>query len=96
MMSKRRIICALGNTSYPLEVRVSTYTVSVNEEEANLEGLQPHPGTQVHCYRCSLPGLAEFTAYCCGGTGATTASIQAIALECRALFQTSINSARLI
>ena len=29
---------------------------------------QPHPGTQVRCYRCSLPGLAEFTAYCCGGT----------------------------
>ncbi len=29
---------------------------------------QPHPGTQGHCYRCSLPGLAEFTAACCGGT----------------------------
>ena len=23
---------------------------------------QLHPGTRSHCYRCSLPGLAEFTA----------------------------------
>ncbi len=30
---------------------------------------QPHPGTCTHCYRCSLPGLAEFTATHCGGTG---------------------------
>ena len=30
---------------------------------------QPHPGTQVSCYRCSLPGLAELTTCCCEGTG---------------------------
>ena len=29
---------------------------------------QPHPGTRVHCYRCSLPGLAGFTVCRCGGT----------------------------
>jgi len=33
---------------------------------------QPHPGTQVHCYRCSLPGLAGFAAYRCGGTDGST------------------------
>jgi hypothetical protein len=30
---------------------------------------QPHPGTRTHCYRCSLPGLAGFTANHCEGTG---------------------------
>jgi len=36
---------------------------------------QPHPGTRVGNYRCSLPGLAEFTTYHCEGTAwATTAS----------------------
>lgn len=30
---------------------------------------QPHPGTRANCYRCSLPGLAEFTAAHCEGTG---------------------------
>ena len=29
---------------------------------------QPHPGTQFHHYRCSLPGLAGFAADRCGGT----------------------------
>jgi len=29
---------------------------------------QPHPGTRVDSYRCSLPGLAEFTIYRCEGT----------------------------
>jgi hypothetical protein len=31
---------------------------------------QPHSGTRIHCYRCSLPGLAGFTIYRCGETGA--------------------------
>ena len=36
---------------------------------------QPHPGTRVSGYRCSLPGLAGFTAYRCEGTAwATTDS----------------------
>ena len=33
---------------------------------------QPNPahlGTQIRCYRCSLPGLAGFTTYRCEGTG---------------------------
>src|SRR5690606_2677684 len=30
---------------------------------------QPHPGTCRSCYRCSLPGLAGFTTWHCGGTG---------------------------
>ena len=30
---------------------------------------QPHPGTRVRCYRCSLPGLAGFTTCRCEGTG---------------------------
>ena len=29
---------------------------------------QPHPGTQLNRYRCSLPGLAGFTASHCGRT----------------------------
>ena len=29
---------------------------------------QPHSGTRVDNYRCSLPGLAGFTIYRCGGT----------------------------
>lgn len=29
---------------------------------------QPHPGTRVGNYRCSLPGLAGFTTYHCEGT----------------------------
>lgn len=29
---------------------------------------QPHPGTRVSYYRCSLPGLAGFAAYHCEGT----------------------------
>ena len=29
---------------------------------------QPHPGTRVHCCRCSLPGLTGFTMYRRGGT----------------------------
>ena len=33
---------------------------------------QPHPGTRVNSYRCSLPGLAEFTIYHCEGTVRTT------------------------
>jgi len=37
-----------------------------NEKGGGLN--QPHPGAQIHCYRCSLPGLAEFTAYCREGT----------------------------
>jgi len=30
---------------------------------------QPHPGAQVHCCGCSLPGLTGFTVYCREGTG---------------------------
>ena len=30
---------------------------------------QLHPGTRSHCYRCSLPGLAGFTAVRREGTG---------------------------
>jgi len=33
---------------------------------------QPYPGTQLYCYRCSLPGLAGFTANCRGGTNWAT------------------------
>ena len=33
---------------------------------------QPHPGTRENGYRCSLPGLAEFTIYRCEGTVRTT------------------------
>ena|GEM_PF-5275618 len=33
---------------------------------------QPHPGTRINSYRCSLPGLAGFTIYRCEGTGGTT------------------------
>ena len=29
---------------------------------------QPHPGTWISYYRCSLPGLAEFITYHCEGT----------------------------
>ncbi len=29
---------------------------------------EPHPGARCHRYRCSLPGLAEFTANRRGGT----------------------------
>src|SRR6056297_2538802 len=29
---------------------------------------QPHPGTRIGSYRCSLPGLAGFTACRCEGT----------------------------
>ena len=29
---------------------------------------QPHPGTRINSYRCSLPGLAGFTIYRCEGT----------------------------
>ena len=29
---------------------------------------QPHLGARIHCYRCSLPGLAEFTIYRREGT----------------------------
>ena len=36
---------------------------------------QPHPGTRISNYRCSLPGLADFTTYRCEGTAwATTNS----------------------
>ena len=37
---------------------------------------QPHPGTRVDNYRCSLPGLAEFTIYRCGGTARTTIAVR--------------------
>jgi len=40
-----------------------------NKKKDMWRDLQPHPGTQVHNYRCSLPGLAGFVIYCCGGTG---------------------------
>jgi len=42
----------------------------VKLEESHLGGNphQPHPGARCHCYRCSLPGLAEFTANRRGGT----------------------------
>ena len=30
--------------------------------------IQPHPGTQLYCYRCFLPDLAGFTANCREGT----------------------------
>ncbi len=33
---------------------------------------QPHPGTRIIRYRCSLPGLAEFTNYRRGGTDRAT------------------------
>ena len=33
---------------------------------------QPHPGTRITCYRCSLPGLAGFASYRRGGTGGAT------------------------
>jgi len=33
---------------------------------------QPHPGTRINSYRCSLPGLAGFTIYRCEGTGQIT------------------------
>lgn len=33
---------------------------------------QPHPGTRIHCYRCSLPGLTGFTVYRCGRTDTAT------------------------
>ena len=36
---------------------------------------QPHPGTQIRCYRCSLPGLAEFTTLCCERTNVGKAII---------------------
>jgi len=47
------------------------YTMEIVKlEEGHLGGNlhQPHPGAQCHCYRCSLPGLAEFTANRRGGT----------------------------
>ena len=31
---------------------------------------QPHPGTRVPCYRCSLPGLTGFADWRCEGTDA--------------------------
>ena len=33
---------------------------------------QPHSGTRITCYRCSLPGLAGFASYRRGGTGGAT------------------------
>ena len=36
---------------------------------------QPHLGTRVDNYRCSLPGLAEFTIYRCEGTVRATTKL---------------------
>ncbi len=36
---------------------------------------QPHPGTRVDNYRCSLPGLAGFAIYRCGGTARATMTV---------------------
>ena len=44
---------------------------------------QPHPGTRVESYRCSLPGLAGFTIYRCEGTRwGHHKRTQAIAIAC--------------
>lgn len=40
---------------------------------------QPHPGTRIGSYRCSLPGLAGFTAYRCEGTDGTTMTHSGVA-----------------
>ena len=37
-------------------------------QEIGDDPYQPHLGTQIHYYRCSLPGLAEFVVSCCEGT----------------------------
>src|SRR5690554_6455352 len=39
-----------------------------SQEETGDDLCQPHPGTRVDCYRCSLPGLAGFAVYRCEGT----------------------------
>ena len=43
---------------------------------------QPHPGTQSHRYRCSLPGLAEFTIIHCERTE-VSANYISIEIFCR-------------
>ena len=58
---------------------VTPYTLSKRAQSTTLPSLrylavrwrqptQPHLGARIHCYRCSLPGLAEFTIYRREGT----------------------------
>ena len=48
---------------------------------------QLHPGTRICCYRCSLPGLAGFTAYRCERTDIAPIKSQLGAEELRIILK---------
>jgi len=72
-MAEKETILDAGKTFYRLQSKwwfteIKTKKLN-NYKKGKWRDLQPHLGTQIHYYRCSLPGLAEFIAYCCEGTG---------------------------